>query len=198
MGTMLGRDNRITDASPIGHTVHGATFFASAAAVAPAVPPGLLGDLDRAHAALAAAAKTSRAMVEGKLPLLASVLAHTSLKHGWSPRQLDDRVAPIGAAPIDLAPRRREALAGRISAALTGSNAGIPGHHFALAALAWLLGPGAFAAATAGIVAMPLRRQFASEAAEAIRLGHAALCDDPAADEHDDSLARGWPAERGA
>ena len=205
MSTVLGRDNRITDASPIGHTVHSATSFASTAAVALAVPPGLLGDLDRTHAALAgpgAAAETSRATVEAKPLLLAFVLAHTFLEHGWSLRRLNDRIAPVGAAPVELAPLRRAALAGRISAALSaapsGFNAGIRGHHFALAALAWSLGPGAFAAATAGIVVMLLRRQFASEAAEAIRLGHAVLCDDTAADEHDDPLARGRPAGRGA
>lgn len=34
MGAMLGRDNRIVDASLLGHTVHSATFFASTTMVA--------------------------------------------------------------------------------------------------------------------------------------------------------------------
>ena len=58
-----------------------------------------------------------------------------------------------------------------LSLALSGFNAGIRGYYFTLAALAWLLGPGAFALATTGIVVMLLWRQFGSEAAEAIRLG---------------------------
>ncbi len=53
MATMLGRENRITDASLIGHTVHSATFFASttmAAMAAMAALLGLLGRFDRTYA----------------------------------------------------------------------------------------------------------------------------------------------------
>ena len=52
MRTMLGHDNRITDASLIGHTVHSATFFASTTMVALAALLGMLGAFDRSHAAL--------------------------------------------------------------------------------------------------------------------------------------------------
>lgn len=207
MRAMLGRDNRIVDASLIGHTVHSATFFASATMVALAALLGLLGNLDRTHAALDAldfTAKTSRALAEAKVVLLVLVLAHTFLKLSWSLRQLNYTIALIGAAPAKPDPRRRDAIAGRIaamlSAALSGFNAGIRGYYFTLAALAWLLGPGAFALATTGIVAMLIWRQFGSEAAEAIRLGHAVLCDDEAAerDGRGDPVAHGLPAGRGA
>ena len=70
MRTMLGRDNRITDAFLIGHTVHSATFFASIAMVALAALLGMLGALDRSMAALDAlafTAKTSRMLAEAKL-----------------------------------------------------------------------------------------------------------------------------------
>ena len=49
------------------------------------------------------------------------------------------------------------------------------GYLFALAGLAWLLGPHAFLAATTGMVGMLLWRQFASVTATAIRHSHAAL-----------------------
>ena len=209
MDTMLARDNRIVDASLIGHTMHSATFFASTAVVALAALLGLLGNIGRTHAALADldfAAKTSRALVEAKLLLLAFVLAHTFLflKLSWSLRQLNYCIALIGAAPAKPGPRRREAVAGCLAALLSlaigGFNAGIRGYYFALAVLAWLFGPGAFALATAGIVAMLLWRQFGSEAAEAMRLGHAVLCDDDAADSarHDAPVVRGTPVGRGA
>lgn len=67
MTTMLGRDNRIPDASLIRHTVHSATFFASTTMVAMAA---LLGGFDRTYATvqeLAFTAKTGRVFMEGKL-----------------------------------------------------------------------------------------------------------------------------------
>ena len=112
MYAMLGRDNRITDASLIGHTVHSATFFASTTMVALAALLGLLGNLDRTHAALDAldfTAKTSRALAEAKVVLLVLVLAHTFLKLSWSLRQLNYTIALIGAAPAKPDPRRRDA-----------------------------------------------------------------------------------------
>ena len=207
MHAMLERDNRVTDAALIGHTVHSATFFASTAVVALAALLGLLGNFDHTHAALADldfTARTSRTLAEAKLLLIAFVLAHTFLKLSWSLRQLNYCIALIGAAPTKPDPRRRDAIAGRIatmlSAALSDFNAGIRGYYFALAALAWLLGPGAFALAATGIIAMLLWRQFGSEAAEAIRLGHAVLCDDEAAEPNGRGgpVAHASPAGRGA
>ena len=52
MLSMLGRENRITDASLIGHAVHSATFFASTTVVVLAALLGMLGNLDRTHAAV--------------------------------------------------------------------------------------------------------------------------------------------------
>ena len=206
MRVMLARDNRIVDTSLIGHTVHSATFFASTTMVALAALLGIIGNFEHGYATLAEltfTAKTSRLLTETKMLLLVLVLAHTFLKLSWSLRQLNYCIALIGAAPTKPDPRRRDAIAGRIaamlSAALSGFNAGIRGYYFALAALAWLLGPGAFALATTGIIAMLLWRQFGSEAAEAIRLGHAVLCDDESAEPNKRGpVAHALPAGRGA
>ena len=182
MATMLGRDNRITDASLIGHTVHSATFFASTTMVALAALLGLLGGFDRTYATvqdLAFTAKTGRALMEGKLLLLLVVFAHTFLKLSWALRQLNYTLALIGAAPpkpgAALRERIAEELGALLSLAVRSFNAGIRGYYFALAALTWLVGPGAFMAATCGIVAMLLWRQFASGTAGAIRRSHAAV-----------------------
>ena len=182
MGTMLGRDNRITDASLLGHTVHSATFFASTTMVALAALLGMLAAFERSFAALDAlafTAKTSPMLAEAKLLLLVLVFAHTFLKLSWTLRQLNYCLALIGAAPPKPAAAERDAiaepLAAVLSLAIRSFNAGIRGYYFALAALAWLLGPGAFAVATSGIIAMLLWRQFGSATAEAIRHSHAAL-----------------------
>ena len=201
MRAMLDRDNRITDASLIGHPMHSATFFASTTMVALVAllgMLGMLGNMDRTHGAveaLAFTAKTSRPMVEAKVLLLFLVFAHAFLKLTWAIRQLNYGVALIGAAPSKPGPALRDAAADRtaavLSLALGSFNAGVRGYYFALAALAWLIGPGAFALATTGMVAMLLWRQFGSDTAEAIRLSHAVLAGEaPATDDGGGAIAR--------
>lgn len=184
MRVMLARDNRIVDTSLIGHTVHSATFFASTTMVALAALLGVLGNFEHSFAALGEltfAAKTSPTLAEMKVVLLVFVFAHSLLKMTWSVRKLNYTIALIGAAPLKPDPARSGAIADRIatvfSLAISGFNAGIRGYYFALAALAWLLGPGAFALATSGVVAMMLWHQFGSTTAKGIRLGHAAYAD---------------------
>jgi uncharacterized membrane protein len=182
MSSMLARENRITDASLIGNVVNSATFFASTTVVALAALLGMLGNLDSTHAAVQSldfTAKTSRVLIEAKVLLLALVFAYGFLKLSWAVRQLNHCVALIGAAPLRPDAARGDAFADHAADALSlavGSfDAGLRAYYFALAALAWLFGPGAFALATAGIVAMLLWRQFGSAASEAIRGSEAAL-----------------------
>ncbi len=182
MHTMLGRDNRITDASLIGHTVHSATFFASTTMVALAALLGLLGGFERTYATLqdlSFTAKSSRGLTEGKLMLLLLVFAHTFLKLSWALRQLNYTLALIGAAPLKPGAAQRDGIATQLGALLSlavrSFNAGIRGYYFALAALTWMLGAEAFMVATCGIVAMLLWRQFLSGTAGAIRDSHAAV-----------------------
>jgi uncharacterized membrane protein len=190
MRSMLGRENRITDASLIGNVVHSATFFASTTVVALAAMVGMLGSLDSTHAAVQGldfTVKGSRALLEAKVLLLVLVFAYGFLKLSWAVRQLNHCVALIGAAPLRPDAARGDAFAERaadaLSLAMGSFDAGIRAYYFALAALAWLLGPGAFALATAGIVAMLLWRQFGSAASAAIRGSEAALGEGGAAPE---------------
>lgn len=182
MHTMLGRDNRITDASLLGHTVHSATFFASTTMVALAALLGMLGAFDHSFAALDTldfTAKTSRGLAEGKLLLLVLVFAHTFLKLSWALRQLNYCLALIGASPLKLTAPERDEIAGHLAAvlslAISSFNAGVRGYLFALAALSWLLGPAAFLLVTTGMVAMLVWRQFGSATARAIQGSHRAL-----------------------
>jgi uncharacterized membrane protein len=190
MLSMIGRDNRITDASLIGNVVHSATFFASTTVVALAALLGMLGSLDSTHAAVEGldfTSKGSRALLEAKVLLLVLIFAYGFLKLSWAVRQLNHCVALIGAAPLRPDATRRDAFADCaadvLSLAVGSFDAGIRAYYFALAALAWLFGPSAFALATAGIVSMLLWRQFGSAASAAIRGSEAALWEGGAAPE---------------
>ena len=147
MHAMLGRDNRITDASLIGHTVNSAAFFASTTILALAALLGLLGNIEQTYASvgrIAFTAKAPRALLEAQLLLLVLVFAHSFLKLTWALRQLNYCVAFIGAAPLKPDAAQRGRIADRygviLSLAISSFNAGIRGYYFALAALAWLLG----------------------------------------------------------
>ena len=114
MSSMLGRENRITDASLIGNVVHSATFFASTTVVALAAMVGMLGSLDSTHAAVQGldfTAKGSRALLESKVLLLVLVFAYGFLKLSWAVRQLNHCVALIGAAPLRPDAARDDAFA---------------------------------------------------------------------------------------
>ena len=188
MSSMLARENRITDASLIGNVVHSATFFASTTVVALAALLGMLGNLDSTHAAVQGldfTAKSSRAAARSqgaaagpglRARLPQAVLGGAAVE----PLRRPDR---RGAAPAGRGARRclRRPRRGVLSLAVGSFDAGIRAYYFALAALAWLFGPGAFALATAGIVAMLLWRQFGSAASEAIRGSEAALWEGGAA-----------------
>ncbi len=179
MFAMLGRDNRITDASLIGNTMHSGTFFASTTMIALAALMGMVGKFDTTYAVLNElhfTAKTSSAFVEAKILLLMLVFAYSFLKLSWALRQLNYCLALIGGAPLKPSPAEREAIAERdgvvLSLAIASFNAGIRGYYFALAALAWFMGPAAFLAVTCGMVGMLLWRQFGSATASAIAAAH--------------------------
>ena len=179
MHAMLGRDNRVVDASLLGNTMHSATFFASTAMLGLAALMGMLGKFESTFGALNAlhfTAKTSAALVEAKVLLLIAVFAYSFLKLTWAIRQLNYVLALVGGAPLKPSPAERDAIAERDGAVLTHAistfNAGIRGYYFALAALAWFLGPLPFLLATTGMVAVLLRRQFGSATAVAMAAAH--------------------------
>ena len=110
MHVMLSRENRIVDASLIGHIVNSAAFFASTTILALAALLGLLGNAEQTYASvnqLSFTAKMSRAVLDAQLLLLVLVLAHSFLKLTWALRQLNYCVAFIGAAPLTFSPAQR-------------------------------------------------------------------------------------------
>ncbi|MGI4950359.1 MAG: DUF599 domain-containing protein [Janthinobacterium lividum] len=187
MFAMLGRDNRITDASLIGNTMHSATFFASTCMIALAALLGMLGKFEATYAVLQGlhvTAKSSQVLIEGKIILLMLVFAHSFLKLSWALRQLNYCLALIGGAPLKPGPAERARLAevdgAVLSLAIASFNAGIRGYYFALAGLAWFAGPEAFLVVTCGMLAMLLWRQFGSATARAIAAAHPHYRPEPA------------------
>jgi uncharacterized membrane protein len=179
MFAMLERDNRITDASLIGNTMHSATFFASTTMIALAALMGMLGKFEATYSVLQGlhfTAKSSAVLIEGKIVLLMLVFAYSFLKLSWALRQLNYCLALIGGAPLKPSPAERARLAEVNSEVLTlaiaSFNAGIRGYYFALAGLAWFAGPEAFLLVTCGMLAMLLWRQFGSATARAIAAAH--------------------------
>ena len=189
MHAMLGRDNRIVDASLIGNTIHSATFFASTTMIALAALMGMLGKLDTTYGVLqelSVTVRTSSAFVEMKLLLLILVFAYSFLKLTWALRQLNYCLALIGGAPLRPTEAERAAIARRdgrvLSLAIGSFNAGIRGYYFALAGLAWFAGPVPCLAVTCGMLGMLLWRQFGSATASAIADRTPALCRNPGRD----------------
>ncbi len=177
MRTMLRRDNRIVDSSLIGHVVHSASFFASTSLIVIGALLSMLSGVEHLQLAiegLAFVPPVSRMVFELKILLPLVVLIHGFVKLTWSLRQLNYTIALIGAAPdrtkvgASLEPLA-EAIGFMMSTALSTFNDGIRSYYFAIAGLAWVIGPMAMAMATAALTAMLFWRQLASPAAVGFR-----------------------------
>ena len=81
---MQGPENRIMDASLIGHTIHSAAFFASTTMIAMAIQLGVLDRYDAALDGFDLTIEMPGALAESKGLLALAVLARTSLKSCWA------------------------------------------------------------------------------------------------------------------
>jgi uncharacterized membrane protein len=175
MGEMTRREMRLIDSQLMGHAINSASFFASANLIVIAAAMGALVGGERALGAvrdLPLLAEAPRALLEAKLALVVLALGRGLLDFIWSIRQMNYCLALFGATP----PHESEpailkvfaqAAADVLNPALSSFSAGVRGYYFALAAGAWLFGPLAFAAATAGAVTLLVWRQSSSPAARA-------------------------------
>jgi uncharacterized membrane protein len=177
MRSMLRRDNRIFDSGLIGHVVHSASFFTSTSLIMIGALLSLLSNAEHLQPAIesvAFVAPVSRTLFEMKIVLPLTVLLHGFVKLTWSIRQLNYTIALMGAAPDrnSLGPFLED-LANSIghvmSAALSTFNTGMRSYYFAVAGLAWLVGPWAMAATAVALTAMLVWRQLVSPAAIGFR-----------------------------
>ncbi|WP_334161847.1 DUF599 domain-containing protein [Phenylobacterium sp.] len=175
MRNMVGRENRFMDGQLLGHALNSASFFASSNLILIAATAGALfgGESTfRSVSALEVIRTSSRFLFEFQLALVLVSLARGLLDFIWSIRQMNYCIATVGAVPEGLTPEEArtfgDVAARLLNPALSSFNSGVRGYYFALSAGAWLFGPYAFMAATAGSMALLFWRQRRSPAARAI------------------------------
>lgn len=173
---MLERENRIVDASLLGHQLNSASFFASTNLLLIAAAAGLLfggGDALQGVAALSTDAAAPLWLTQVKIALVAFTLTKGFLDFIWAIRQLNYTSALFGAAPdradIDHHESFVRAAAQVLSPAYAAFNAGVRTYYFGLAAAAWIISPWAMLAAVLGAFALLVHRQTKGEAAIGLR-----------------------------
>ena len=168
MHQFVSRQPRIFDATVLDSLRQGTSFFASACLIAIGGGVALLGD------------PTKLSGLNGDLPLLQGgpaiwqvkiiivllFLTNAMLKFVWSHRLFGYCAILMAAVPNDAddpesLPRALQAAEINIHSA-RNFNRGLRSVYFALAALAWLLGPAELALATLATLYVTWRREFAS------------------------------------
>jgi len=175
MTAMTHREIRLVDSNLMGHTINSGGFFASTNLLLIAAVASVLFGGEQAIAGFASvgAENVPIRLLEGKLALVLVCLARGLLDFIWSIRQLNYTLALIGAAPeMDAEADRMalgEAAADLLNPALSAFSQGVRGYYFALAAAAWLFGPGWLALGVTAAFCLLVWRQAGSPAARAIR-----------------------------
>lgn len=177
MVVMLTREPRIFDAQIVASLRQGTAFFASACMISIGGLLAVVGNTEKLLdvAGDLTATQTPAVVFEVKLLLVVFFVTHAFLKLMWAHRLFGYCSVLMGAVPND--PTDPEALmrveqAGKIHVtAARGFNRGLRGIYFALASLAWLLGPLALFGAIILTLWTLLRREFASESRGAMVQG---------------------------
>jgi len=168
MRQFLTRQPRIFDATLIDSLRQGTAFFASTCMIAIGGGVALIGNSDRLRGLtedFALPADTFQ--VELKIVLSLAFLANALLKFVWAHRLFGYCSILMAAVPNDHADphaghRAMQAADINITAA-KNFNRGLRSVYFALAALGWLFGPVALAAAALACTVVLMRREFASQ-----------------------------------
>ena len=179
---MSRRDSRFMDGQLLGHALNSGSFFASSNLLLIAAVAGVLfggEDSFRSVSSLALIRTSGRLLFETQLAVMLITLSRGLLDFIWSIRQMNYTLTIVGAAPervegqpepdANVVDAVAQAAARVLNGALTAFNTGVRGYYFALAAAAWMFGPGPFAIATLGAVLLLAWRQTLSPAAQAVR-----------------------------
>lgn len=176
MDVMLTRDVRIIDANILTSLRQGASFFTSAAMIAIGGGIALLGKADRLQGVAEDLSTDLAAPIvvwEMKILLVILILASAFLKFVWSHRLFGYCAVVMAAVPeggaCDPETKKIARKAAKLNIyAARSFNRGIRTMYFALAAMAWVLGPVALLIATAATVLMLYRREFHSQSRNAL------------------------------
>lgn len=177
MHAMLNRPMRMVDTQIMSGLQQGTAFFASTALLALGGGFALLNATERVlelYADLPFAIATTRGQWEAKVLGLMLIFAYTFFKFGWAYRLFNYCSILIGAVPHEdaVSPRARtladkaadiNILAGR------HFNHGQRAMFFSIGFLSWFAGPVPFIAVTTSVTLVLTRRQFFSNALNAVR-----------------------------
>lgn len=181
MHAMANRPVRIMDTAIMAGLQQGTAFFASTALLAIGGGFALLNATDRILEVardLSLPMDISRAAWEIKVLGLMAIFAYAFFKFGWSYRLFNYASIIMGAVPETGTADRKTIL--DISGKAADLNV-IAGRHFnrgqralffSIGFLGWFAGPEVFAATTFAVLAVLLRRQFASRARTSALSGH--------------------------
>ena len=174
---MLARENRIVDTTIMASLQNGSAFFASTSLFAVGGVLTLFRSADdviTVFAEMPFGLATTRVAWDLKVVGLGIVFVYAFFKFAWAYRIFNYAAILLGAVPA--APRREEEAT--LAAARRAVNMSIvAGRHFnrgqrafffALGYLGWFVSGWVFIAATAGVLYVMWRRQFGSEALDAL------------------------------
>ena len=170
----LLRDNRIIDTQVMNGLQNGTAFFASTSLIAIGGSLALLQSASRVvevFADIPFAEQTTRAAWEMKVIGLSVIFAYAFFKFAWSYRLFNYCAILLGAIPsarLQDEPATRAAVAETIAMNIAAGrhfNRGQRAFFFALGYLGWFVGAWLFLAATASVLIVMWRRQFASDSA---------------------------------
>jgi len=171
----LGRDNRIADMAAIGNLMQSTGFLATTSIL---VLGGLVarlaaGDLGRrVVAAFPWSAVPDEVAWEAKIALLLVIFVRAFFELTWALRQFNYGSILLGAMPDASdtdGPRQAEDAARVLNRAAQHFTGGLRSYYFGLAALAWIAHPLALIAASLFVLRELYRREFRSEAHDAVR-----------------------------
>lgn len=177
MRAMCDREVRVGDTTLVGNLMRSVSFFASATVLILGALVAVIGSGDRVYAVyreLPFADSSGLGTFEIKLVLLACLFVYAFFQITWSLRQFNYSCVLIGSAPpVDATPSIKDEFAKHASMlqalAANSFNRGLRAYYFALAMLAWFIGPEAFVVASAVVVAVMYRREFRSKTVKGLR-----------------------------
>ncbi|MGB3687872.1 MAG: DUF599 domain-containing protein [Jannaschia helgolandensis] len=168
MTEMLTRKPRIFDATILGSLRQGTTFLTSAAMIAVGGVLALAGQPQTLDSLVMGVGIEGHPVIfwQTKLGVVALLLMHAVFKFIWSNRLFGYCAVVMASVPNEVEdpraiPRARQAAEINIRAA-TNFNRGLRSVYFALAGLAWILGPWGLMLAVAVTGWSVLSREFAS------------------------------------
>ena len=168
MKAFVTREPRIFDSQILSSLRQGTSFFASTSLLAAGAVLALAGNTEPLRGVAAEVSDKAVPVVifQLKLAFVAIFLTNAFLKFVWANRVFGYCAVMMAAVPNDPAdpisyPRAAQAAELNIRAAIN-FNRGLRAMYFALAALAWLLGPIALMIATVVVLWIVWSREFAS------------------------------------